>query len=54
MIEVKLEPSTHGDGYLKLCCMYNIYVQQAIEIQQSGAPMFLLSISGMCAVYLFQ
>ena len=60
MIEVKLEPGTHGDGQLQLCRMYDVYIRNdshtrpSNAIRMSGAPMFLLSISGMCAIYLFQ
>jgi len=60
MIEVKLEPGTHGDGQLQLCRMYDVYIQNDAHtrppsaIRMSGAPMFLLSISGTCAICLFQ
>jgi len=54
IIEVKLEPGTNGDGHLQLCRMYDVYVRSNDRIPLSGAPLFLLSISGMCAVYLFQ
>ena len=49
MIEVKLEPGRKGDGYMQLCRMYHAYVAEnpGSRIRTSGAPMFLLSISGM-------
>ena len=49
-IEVKLEPGTDGDGQLQLCRMYDDYVRERKNIQTSGGPMFLLSISGMSVV----
>jgi len=49
MIEVKLEPGRNGDGHMQLCRMYHAYVAEnpGSRIRTSGAPMFLLSISGM-------
>jgi len=49
MIEVKLEPGTNGDGQLQICRMYDVYVRRNNCVRGSGAPMFLLSISGMSA-----
>lgn len=47
MIEVKLELGSGGDPHIQLQAYYDIYLRENSEIWKTGAPMFLITLSGM-------
>jgi len=51
IIEVKLELGANGDAFLQVCRMFDVYVASHPSIPLSGAPTFLLAISGMLSNY---
>ncbi|KDR65381.1 hypothetical protein GALMADRAFT_148724 [Galerina marginata CBS 339.88] len=46
MIEVKLLPGAHGDGYMQVSRTYDAFIRSTPSISLSGAPCFAISISG--------
>jgi len=48
IIEVKLEEGSNGDAFLQVCRYYGNIVEENPRYRETGAPMFLMTISGVC------
>jgi hypothetical protein len=47
IIEVKLEEGHGGDAFMQLCRYFDIIIRQNPRYCETGAPTFLITISGM-------